>query len=107
MNSMSAAAYITVLLKAAAKVFQVLLRFVGSVEGAPRFPQRVLMEVSDVNACLIQLQRCLHRTSLISSSQEQLLVVDDFITTMSNCVLIFSELEHTVDSLKPAEPMQP
>ena len=107
MDPMSAAASIIGLLGAAAKISEVLLKFIRSVKSAPKLAQSVLMEVVDVNACLSQLQKYLQRTLSSSSSQEQLLMVDDLVATLSNCVLIFSELEQTVDSLKPVEPMQP
>ena len=107
MDPMSAAASIIGLLGAAAKVSEVLLKFIRSVNGAPKLAQSVLMEVADVNACLSQLQRYLQRTLSTSSSQEQLLMVQDLVAILSNCVLIFSDLEQTVDSLKPVEPMQP
>ena len=107
MDPMSAAASIIGLLGAAAKVSEVLLKFIRSVNGAPKLAQSVLMEVADVNACLSKLQRYLQRTLSSSSSQEQLLMVQDLVAILSNCVLIFSDLEQTVDSLKPVEPMQP
>ena len=107
MDPMSAAASIIGLLGAAAKVSEVLLKFIGNVKGAPKLAQNVLMEVSDVSACLNQLQRYLQGALTTSASQEQLLMVEQLVVTLSNCVLIFSELEETVDSLKPSEPMQP
>lgn len=107
MDPMSAAASIIGLLGAAAKVSEVLLKFIGSVKGAPKLAQNVLVEVSDVSACLNQLQRYLQGALSTSSSQEQFLMVEQLVVTLSNCVLIFSELEETVESLKPEEPMQP
>ncbi|KAF6217703.1 hypothetical protein HO133_006530 [Letharia lupina] len=106
MDPISAAASIIGLLGAAAKVSDVLLKFIGSVKGAPKLAQNVLMEISDVSACLNQLQRYLQGALSTSNSQEQLLMVEQLVVTLSNCVLIFSELEEAVDSLKPAEPMQ-
>ena len=107
MDPLSAAASVIGLLGAAAKVSEVLLRFIGNVKGAPKLAQSVLMEVSDVSACLSQLQRYLHGALATSSSHEELLMVEQLVVTLSNCVLIFSELEEIVDSLKPAERMQP
>lgn len=107
MDAISVAASIVGLLGAAAKVSEVLLKFLGSVRGAPKLAQNVLIEVSDVSACLNQLQRYLQGTLSTSHSQEQLLMVEQLVVTLSNCVMIFSELEETVESLKPAEPMQP
>ena len=101
MDPISAAASIVGLLGAAAKISEVLLKFFGKVVNAPNLARNVLMEISDVSACLIQLQRYLQGTLSTSSSQEQLLTVEQLVGVLSNCVLIFSELEKTVDSLKP------
>ena len=107
MDPMSAAASIIGLLGAAAKVSEVLLKFIGNVKGAPKLVKNVLMEIDDVSACLNQLQRYLQGALSISTSQEQFLMVEQLVVTLSNCVLIFSELEETIQSLKPVEPMQP
>lgn len=107
MDPISAAASIVGLLGAAAKVSEVLLNFIGSVRRAPKLAQNVLIEVSDVSACLNQLQRYLQGTLSTSDSQEQLLMVEQLVVTLSNCVLIFSEVEETVESVKPPAPMQP
>ena len=107
MDPISAAASVVGLLGAAAKISEVLLKFIGSVKGAPKLAQNILMEVSDVSACLNQLQRYLQGAISTSSSQEQLLMVELLVVTLSNCVLIFSELEEITNSLKPEEPMHP
>ena len=107
MEAISAAAAIVGLLGAAAKVSQVLVKFISNVKDAPKLAQKVLTEVSDVSACLNQLQKYLQGALSTSSSQERLLMVEQLVVALSNCVLIFSELEETLDSLKPAEPMQP
>ena len=107
MDPLSAAASVIGLLGAAAKVSEVLLKFIGNVKGAPKLAQSVLMEISDVSACLSQLQRYLQGALATSSSHEELLMVEQLVVTLSNCVLVFSEFEEMVDSLKPAERMQP
>ena len=107
MDPMTAAASIIGLLGAAAKISEVLFKFMRNVKRAPNLVQSVLLEISDVSACLNQLQRYLQGALSTSSSQEQLLIVEQLVVTLSNCVFVFSELEETVDSLKPAEPIQP
>ena len=106
MDPVSAAASIVGLLGAAAKVSELLVKFIASVKEAPKLARNALMEVSDTAACLNQLQRYIHGALSTSLSQEQLLMTESLIVALSNCMLIFSELEETVDSLKPAEPMQ-
>ena len=48
MDPMSAAASIIGLLRAAAKVSKVLLKFIGNVKGAPKLAENVLMEMISV-----------------------------------------------------------
>ena len=106
MDPISAAASVVGLLGAAAKVSEVLYKFIRNVKEAPTLARNVLIEVSDISACLNQLQLYLQGTLSTSTSHEQLLMVEQLVVTLSNCVLVFSELEEMVDSLKPAEPMQ-
>ena len=106
MDPISAAASVIGLLGAAAKVSEVLFKFIRNVTQAPKLARNVLMEVSDISACLNQLQLYLQGALSTSTSHEQLLMVEQLVIALSNCVLIFSELEELVDSLKPAEPMQ-
>ena len=65
------------------------------------------MEMTDVSACLSQLQRFLLGTQEVARSRESLLLVDQVFVIRSNCVLVFSELEQTLDSIGLDEPMQP
>ena len=106
MDPISAAASVIGLLGAAAKVSEVLFKFIRNVTQGPKLARNVLMEVSDISACLNQLQLYLQGALSTSNSHEQLLMVEQLVVALSNCVLIFSELEEMVDSLKPAEPMQ-
>ena len=107
MDGISAAAAIVGLLGAAAKVSEVLIKFIANVKEAPKLAHNVLMEMSDVGACLNQLQNYLKGTASKSSSQEKLSMIEQLVIALSNCGSIFSELEETLDSFKPAEPMQP
>ena len=106
MDPISAAASIVGLIGAAAKISETLFKFVKSVKEAPRLASSVLQEVSDTTSCLSQLQSYLVGTKATSRSHENLLMIEQITVALSNCVLIFSELEEVVDSLKPSEPMQ-
>ena len=106
MDPISAAASIVGLLGAAAKISETLFKFVTSVKGAPRLASSVLQEVSDTSACLSQLQSYLMGTKVASRSHENLLMIDQITVALSNCVLIFSELEEIVESLKPSDSLQ-
>ena len=69
MDPMSAAAAIVGLLGAAATVLAVLFKSIGNVKEAPKLEQNVLMEVSDVSACLNQLQRYIQFARAITQSR--------------------------------------
>lgn len=106
MDPISAAASMIALVGAAAKVSECLFKFIRSVKEAPKLASTVLQEVSDISACLSQLQSFLTGTKAASRSHEDLLMIEQILVTLSNCMLIFSELEEIVESLKPTDPMQ-
>ena len=99
MDGISVAASILGLVGAAAKVTVYLNALVTSVKTVPKLAQSVLLEVSDVSICLSQLQRLLLGMDLGSKSQERLIVVEQLLVVLSNCVSIFSELEEILVSL--------
>ena len=106
MDTISAAASIVGLVGAAAKISETLFKFATSVKGAPKLVSSVLQEVSDTSACLSQLQNYLMGTKTTSRHHEKFLMLQQIDVALSNCVLIFSELEEIVESLKPSDPMQ-
>ena len=99
MDGISVAASILGLVGAATKVTQYLNALVRSVKTAPQLAQSVLLEVSDVSICLSQLQRLLLGTNRGSKSGEHLIMIEQLIVVLSNCVSIFSELEEILESL--------
>ena len=106
MEPISAVASIIGIIGAAAKISEILFKIVTSVKGAPKLASSVLQEVSDTSACLSQLQTYLMATKTASRSHEKLLNLDQIVVALSNCVLIFEELEEIVESLEPVEPLQ-
>ena len=107
MDPISAAASIVGLVGAAAKISETLFKFITSVKDAPKLASSVLQEVSDTSACLSQLQNHLMGTRTTSRSHESLLMVEQIVVALSNCVLIFSELEEIVTLLNPSDSMRP
>ena len=99
MDGISVAASIVGLVGAAAKVAVYLNELVMIVKTAPKLAQSVLLKVSDVSICLSQLQRLLLGMELGSKSQERLIMVEQLVVVLSNCVSIFSELEEILESL--------
>lgn len=106
MDPISAAASIVGLVGAAAKISETLFKFVTSVKDAPKLCSSVLQAVSDTSACLSQLQIYLMGTKTTSRHHEKFIMLQQIDVALSNCVLIFSELEEIVESLKPSDPMQ-
>ena len=80
------------------KMSSILSSFIESAKGAPKLAQSVLVEVNDVSACLSQLQSLILSKDKTQDSREDLLMVDQIVVALSNCVLVFSDLEDIVDS---------
>ena len=99
MDGISVAASILGLVGAAAKVTLYLNTLVRSVRRVPKLAQSVLLEVSDVSICLSQLQRLLLGMERASKSRERLIMIEQLVLVLSNCVSIFSELEEILESL--------
>ncbi len=106
MDPISAAASIVGLLSAASKTSELLAKFVRRARSAPTLAKAVLSEVSDISACLSQLQRYLLGSKATSRSHDDLLSLEQIVVALSNCVLIFSELEEAIDFLKKEDPMR-
>lgn len=106
MDPISVAASLVGLLGAAAKVSSILNSVIKSARTAPTLARNALIEVTDITVCLNQLQTFLLRTQTTHQSQESLVLVDQVLVILSDCVLIFSELEQTLHPLRIEEPWQ-
>ena len=106
MDPISVAASIVGLLTAAAKVSSILNSVITSAKTAPKLALSASVEVTDISVCLNQLQSFLLRTQTKSQSQENLILVNQVLVVLSDCVLVFSELEQILDPLKLEEPWQ-
>ena len=99
MDGISVAASIVGLLSAAAKISLTLNDFIVRVKEAPKLATAVLREVADMSTWLSQVQSLLLRVDSLNASNRSFLMVEDLIVVLSNCVLVFSELEKLVDDL--------
>lgn len=106
MDGISVAASIIGLLAAAAKISSTLNDFIVKVREAPKLARTVLLEIADISACLNQVQSLLLGVGSINASNQSLLMVNDLDVILSNCVVIFSELEELAEGLKPDQPIQ-
>ena len=96
MDPLSVSAAIVGLMTAAASV----TALVRKTRDAPKIARDVALEVSSISACLSQLQFLLNGTRLPSRSGTSLVMVDQVLVVLTDCVTIFSELQETLDSLK-------
>ena len=103
MDGISVAASIVGLLSAAVTISKTLNDFIARVKEAPKLATTVLCEVADTSTCLRQVQSLLLRADTSRASNRSFLMVEDLIVVLSNCVLVFSELEKLVDDLKPEQ----
>ena len=104
MDPISVAASIVGLITAASKVSEALIAFIRIVKNAPKLAHDVLGEVSDISASLGQLQHFLLGTGVSLRSHEDLLKIDQIRVVLSNCMLVFAELEKRVEPLKSDTP---
>ena len=99
MDPLTIAASVVGLLGATVKVSTVLNTFVQGMRNVPNVVREVLQEVSDISTCLAQLQAFLMGTRVGSRSRTALLMVEQVIVILTSCVMTFSELEETLESL--------
>ena len=93
MDPLSVSASIIGLLGAAAKVSSVLLTFVKKTRNAPDSAQELISEVNSVTAVLTHLQKYLLNSAGTARSRASLILVDQVVVTLSECVITFSKLE--------------
>ena len=100
MDPLSIAASVVGLLGAAAKVSSILSSFIHGTNDAPKLATGVLREVSDISACLTQLQAFLLGTRVGSRSRTALIMVEQVVVSLTTCVMTFSELEEVLSVLR-------
>ncbi len=104
MDPLSIAAAVVGLLGATATVKTVLTNFIRSTNDAPQLANGVLQEVSDINACLTQLQAFLLGTRVGTRSRTALIMLEQVVVTLTACVQTMSEFEGISESLNDRTP---
>ena len=99
MDPLSITAATVGLLGATVKVSTILTAFIRRVRNAPKVAHNILQEVSDMCACLAQIQAFLTGTKIGSRSGTALLMVDQIVTVLTSSVMTFSELEEVLHLL--------
>ncbi|KAF8247874.1 hypothetical protein K440DRAFT_661178 [Wilcoxina mikolae CBS 423.85] len=89
MDPLSVAASLSGLRSAANKITQTLL----SLQDAPRLARSVTAEITALSATFAQLNTFLRHTT----QRMSMTTVEQFVTTLTHCVLTFAELEEVID----------
>jgi len=80
--------------------------FAGSAKEAPHSARAVFMEVTGISVCLNQLQGYVLGKQETFRSRRSLIMIEQVIVVLTDCVSIFSELEQTLEILKTDQPMK-
>ena len=105
MEPLSVIASITGVLTAAAKISTAASSLVTAWKDAPASLSGVITETAALGACLTQLEPFVRGLQKAPESHSRGLSVEQIVTIMSSCVLAVSELQRTLDSLKPHQPL--
>lgn len=100
MDPLSIALGVVGIVTAAAQITSLLIKFTRSTKNAPEQARQVLIEVTDTNAIMPQLQSYLLARKVADSSRTALLKVDHLVGIISGCVMTFSELEKALDETR-------
>ena len=100
MDPLSVSASIIGILGAAAKVSSVLITFVKNTKAAPKLAQTVLADVNGLSTVLSHLQTYLLGTVSPTRSRASLILVEQVLVTLAECVTTFSELEDVLGTTK-------
>ena len=100
MDPLSVSASIIGVLAAAAKVSSVLITFAQNTKAVPRLAQTVLADITGLSTVLSHLQTYLLGNTTPSKSRASLILVEQVIVTLTECVITFSELEDVLGTSK-------
>ena len=100
MDPLSVSASIIGILGAAAKVSSVLIIFVKNTTAAPKIAQTVLADVNGLSTVLSHLQTYLLGTASPTRSRASLILVEQVLVTLAECVTTISELEDVLGTVK-------
>ncbi|KAI9687044.1 MAG: hypothetical protein M1822_002454 [Bathelium mastoideum] len=99
MDPISAAASIIGVLGAAGKIATLLYHFTSTIANAPRLAIVVLREVDDAARIIGQLGKYVVGNADIPPAGGSLVMLEQVLVILSNCVATFSELEAILDDL--------
>ena len=100
MDPLTIIASVTGILAVTTKVIATLTTFSKNVKRCPGSAHNVLREAADLHVCVSQVQPFILGNREAETPRMQLLMVEQLVVTLSNCVLTMSELDKLLDSLK-------
>ena len=106
MDPLSVATSIAGLIVAACQVSNFLKTFADNAKEAPNSAQAVLVEVNGIGICLGQLQEYVLGKQESFKSRRSLIMIEQVIVVLTDCVSVFSELEQILEMLKTDLPMK-
>ena len=104
MDPLSIAASVVGLLAAANSVTMFLGRLVNDTAGAPELARHVMTEVYGIGSCLGGLKPFLLGTKAASTSRTAMIMLEQVIVTLTECMTAFSDLEKALEPLKSPQP---
>ncbi len=106
MDPLSVATSIAGLIVAACQVLSLLKTFADNAKEAPNSAQAVLMEVNGISICLNQLQEYVLGKQELFKTRRSLIMIEQVIVVLTDCVSVFSELEQILEILKTDPPLR-
>lgn len=100
MDPLSISASIAGLCVATVQVSHLLRDFINSTKQAPSTARHTLMETTGIYVCLSQLESFLSGKQKAARSRRSLIMVEQIIILLTDCVSVFSELEQLLETLK-------
>jgi hypothetical protein len=106
MDPLSVAASVTGILATAAHATTILTSFIKNTRSAPKLAHRVLTEVSSFAAVLSQLQAFVLGSASVARERGTLILVEQVLVVLTECVIAFSELDEVLQTLKTQQQME-
>ena len=100
MDPLSVSASVVGILAAAASVASTLTVFVKNTKNASNIAKRTLSEVTTISVILNELQSYVSRSTKIAKARGSLILVEQVLIVLTECVTSFSDLEKILATLK-------
>jgi len=106
MDPLSVSAAVVGILTAAASITNCIGGLLNSTNGAPESVRHVQTEVGGIGTCLDELRAFLLGPRDTPRSRTTMLMVEQVIVTLTECVTAFSDLEKILEPFKTGQPIR-